>query len=519
MGADSGLAQQYVQKRGEKAAEFVEKYAVLRKQIELPSGMANNPDYVKQMEKQAEREIKALRAMLKTQDLSEVVTDLAKGGRANESAMMTYTALARQPPAKAVPALLAAAVKTTNVEVRARILQMMTMLRYSGVQESMQEEASEASTPEAMEAIMKKLAEKNKLNIGTNAVEWKLLLADTRGMPGGKMYSGGAYEWTIADLAATDIEMLYGETSPMERYARGGGIEQLRPDVAMKVTRARAAARLEGKAEDQLPKMPSADDVSAERRQAIDAAVLKAAPAELEAFLEKLTDPESLYLAEAAGEKEAITKALAPLSRRIATVKTTPGFPAAEAARLQKLAGTEISTNVITELRAVCTRQLAAGTGVVVSLTSGGLGKGLRLNVAPAEDSVRRMYGAGYRSMLGGKGGQRKGMVMGMLMSGQNHGNGIWLVDLPAPAAPTGTVASASADGDDDSDDRLDSMSRTFEFQQDQFESAAEAFCKPDESLGPGAHVSFTGMMPPKAREKKAGADDEEEGDEGMVIF
>ena len=521
MRADTGLVQQYVQQRGEKAADFVEKYAAILKKVELPAGMADNAEYVKMMEKQADREIKTLRAMVKKQDLSESVTALANSGNESEVAMAAYTTLGRQKPAQALPALLAMAVKTTNVAVRARILQLTTMLRYAGLQESAQEEMSEAGA-EGMEAAMKKLAEKNQLTIGTNAAEWKILLADTRAMPEGRMYSGGAYEWTVADLAATSIETLYGDSSVLEHYGRGGGAGNLRPEVMMKITRARAAARLEGTPEDQWPKMPSADDVTAERRKAIETDVMKATPAALGAVLDKLTDSESLYLAEAAGENEAIMKALSPLSRCIVSVKTAPSLPAAEAARLQKLTGTTVSTNSIAEMREICKRQLAAGAPFAITLSSSGLGRGLHLDVTPVDETLQRMYGSGYASLLSSSGGSRKGMVMGVLRNGENCGQGMWVVDLPAATnvaagvASTGTVSAAAADSDENPEDRLTAFMSSIESQQEQFDTAVETFCKPDESLGPGASVSFTGLTP-KEKDKKQGTDDEDEGDADMA--
>lgn len=513
MGMGSGLASQYVQKRGEKAAAFVEKYAAMRKKVELPANMAENADYVKMMEKQAEGEIKTLRAMVKQQDLSEVVADLAKSGDENEYSQAAYTTLGRLPPAKAIPALLAVAVNSTNVAVRQRIIQMMPMLRYSGMQETMQEEGAGEQTEEAMEAAMKKLAEKSKQNIGTNAAQWKILMADTRGMPEGAMFGGGTYEWTIADLAASSIETLYGDASQLEQFGRGAGAQNLRPDVMMKIMRARAEARLAGKPEDQLPKMPSSGDVTAERRKAISADVLKAMPATLGKVLESLTDAESLYLAEAAGENEAIMKALAPLSRIVTDVKTPPSFPAAELARLKKLEGTMVSTNTITVMREVCKGQLAAGKALVVSLSSGGLGRGLRLAVTPVDEKMMRRYG--YASMFSNMGG-RKGMVQGMLMHDGSYGNGMWLVDLPEPAkvsgaSATGSVAAATAESDDNSEDRLVSVESSLESQNDQFETAAEGFCNPDEALGQGASVSFTGILPPSGKGEKAGGGQAEE--------
>ncbi len=507
----SGLAQQYVQKRGEKAAEFVEKYVAIRQKVELPAGMADNAEYEKMLKKQADNEIKALRAMVKKQDLTELVASLASAGDENDGGM-AYSALGRQPAAQAVPALLAAAVKTTNVMARVRILQMLPMLRYAGMEAQMQESMAngEDQSPESMQAAMKKFSDKNKLNIATNAAEWKILLADTRGMPNGRMYSGGAYAMTVADIAASGIEALYGDTSRMESYGRRGAY--LRPDVMMKYSRDRAAARLAGITEDQLPKLPDADDVTAERRKVIDAAIIKASPAALGAVLDKLTDAENLYLMAAAAENEAITKALAPMARIIESVKTAPELSAAEVDRIKKLTGTTVSTNVIAEMRELCTRQLKAGKAFVVTLSSGGLGKGLRLEVTVMDAAMQRMNGrSGYMSMLG-KNAKRKGMVMGTLMNSGSYGNGMWVVDLPAPVT-TGTVASVSAEDDDNLGDRLDFMERHLESQQEQFATAAETFCKADEALGQGASVTFMGMLPVEKKDKQ----DEGSDGEGVV--
>ncbi len=283
----------------------------------------------------------------------------------------------------------------------------------------------------------------------------------------------------------------------------------------MKITRARAAARLEGKPDDQLPKFPSSDDVTAERRKLIEADIVKATPATLQAVLEKLTDAESCYLAEAVRENESIMKALAPLSRRIAEVKVDSALPAADAARLQKWVGATVSSNVIMEMQDCCKRQLAGGKALSVTLTPGGLGKGLSLNVTPLDPATGKMYGAGYVTMLTGKGSKRKGMVTGSLMNGQTHGNCSWLVDLPAPAAVTGTVVAADAEADDKLDTQLKYFERSLSNQQDQFDSAVDAFCQSTEMIGAGSMVTFFGIIPPNPKDKKEG--DEEDPFGGVI--
>jgi hypothetical protein len=47
------------------------------------------------------------------------------------------------------------------------------------------------------------------------------------------------------------------------------------------------------------------------------------------------------------------------------------------------------------------------------------------------------------------------------------------------------------------------SFESTLESRQQQFETAADAFCKPDESLAPGASVSFMAILPTKEADGK----------------
>ncbi len=530
MGHGNGSVMQYVQKRGEAAAAFVEKYAAMREKIELPAGMAGNEEFVKQKKKQAETEIKRLRALVKKADLSEVIASLVAADDDDEGAMMAYGTLGNLPAATAVPALLAAAVQATNVHARSRVLQMMPMLRLSGMEAGMEQEMEAMESPEAMEAMMKQLAEKNKVSIGTNAPAWRILLADTRAMPKGGRFDGDESAMTIADLAAVSIDTLYGNASPMDQYSRRSGIANLRPEATLCIMRARAEARLAGKPEDELPKMPSADEVSAARRKAIETDLSQATPLTLGKILDGLTDAESLYLAEAADENEAVMKALSLPSRRILSVKTDATLPKDEVARLKKLDGALVSTNVIAELRECCRRQLVRGTPLVVSLASAGLGRGLSIKVEHADKSSDRMY-SGYLSAMGRKGSQSKGMITGMLVGGEEgYGHGMWLVDLPAPAVPAGAAAAAPAgtaavpagtatadaeEEDDEIDEMSDSMESSFAEQQEEFEEAVRTFCKSDEPLGQGASISFTGVI--LSQEKNDGDDEADDGDVDLI--
>lgn len=487
LGRHSGLVQQYVRKRGEAAAAFVEEYAVVRKKIEMPKGMADNAVYRKQMEQQAEREIKSLRALVTTQDLAQVADELAKSLDAPDLFQSAYTALSRQKPDVAVPVLLAAAVKTTNVAGRARILQVLSMLRHTGMQDSelIQDNAVGTEVAAAEEA-MRKVAERSRLSLGTNAAAWKVLVADTRIVQGGRMY--GAQEWTIADLAAMAIESLYGSPFELATAGRLTHMPFFLPDVLTRATRARAAARLEGEPDQLLPKFPSGDDVAEVRRKEIESAVLAASPTQMGSLVASLTDAEKLFILQVWDDNEGIRKAMAPASRRIGTVSVSPDLPAVEAERMRKLTGVTVSTNVVAEMRDLCKRQLAAGSRVDVSLSWGGLGEGLRLDVRPAgkESGLSRHA---VQSTWVGKG---KGMVTGMLIGGRHYGNGTWIVDL----VPDGRPKAAGAGSGDRAEKELAAITRSYQTSQRAFEAAVDTFCKGDEALRPSESISFTTVLP-----------------------
>ena len=502
---DEGLVRAYVEKRGEKAAAFVEKYVESLKKRPQPKGLENDERYSKQFAKQVDREIMTLRAMVKKLDFAETVNALSATDDDGAFASAAFAALRRQPAAQALPALLAAAVQATNVTVRARILQMAPSLRFAGSEEEMEKAMMAATSPDAIADVLKNIAEKNKMSIGTNAPAWKVLLADMRPVQERGFFGGDEDEASISDVAATSIEAVYGSESMMEMISGHSSAENLRPETLKKFMKLRALARLEGKSEDQLPKMPSADDVSAARRKVIDAALTKTAGHDtVAALIDTLTDAETLYLAEAMDANPAVQKAVAPLTRRIVAVTTDPALAPADAVRLAKMKGANVSTNLIAEMREVCMRQVAAGKPVGVTLASTGTGKGLELRVKPLDD-VSQRRASGF-SPLSGKSGKPQGSVTGIARGGDGYGHALWPVDLPAPSAPAGVAATKD---DDPDDDRLDSFENMFERQQEDFENAVESFCETGKALSPGASVSFFGALPRKAKGKKGASDDD----------
>lgn len=519
-GYGGGLVSAYVEKRGEAAAGFVERYAAMRQKIDLPAGMASNEELVAQVQKMADREVATLRAMVRKPDLAATIAALVNADSDQKGMMVAYQTLGRLPADTAVPAMLRAAVQSTNTVVRSRLLQMMPMLRLSGMQESMEE----VDSPEAMEAVMQQLAARNQTSIGTNAAAWKILLADTRpAVPTGMEYSD-TRKMTLADLAATAIEALYSGVSSMRSFG-AGNTENLPVEVMMRVMRDRAAARLAGKPEAELPRLPSADDVTEERRAALVASVTQATPAELPKLLEAFSPAETLYLAQAAEEQPALAKALAAPSRHLAKVEVDPALPTGVTARLKRLEGSAISTNTVETMRDCCQFLLTNGVASSLNLSSAGFGRGLSLVVRPLGELGARGMDTGWISQFNRKGSKPKGVITAMLQGGEEgFAHAMWFVELPPAAAPVGaaTVEGDKAkkdDEDEDEDDNEEMMERmmaSFEERNQAFNEAARSFYTGGEPLAGNAAITFTGVLPPKPGEKSDKDDDDE--DMGMIL-
>ena len=525
-GYGGGLVSQYVQKRGEAAADFVERYAAMRQKIDLPAGMASNVELVEHMRKLAGREVATLRSLVRKPDLAATIDALVNADSGEDNGVMVaYQTLGRLPADTAVPAMLHAAVQSTNAAARSRLLQMVPMLRFSGMQAQME---TEAATGQGLEAVLKTIAARNQASIGTNAAAWKILLADTRPAVSMGMGYGDTRKLTLADLAATAIEALYSADSPMEEFGAGDSAENLPAEVTMRVLRDRATARLAGTSEADLPRLPSAGDVPEERRAALVAAVTQAAPAELPKLLERFSPAETLYLGQAVDDHAALARALAAPSRRIAAVQADTALPAGVVARLKQLEGTAISTNAVETMRDCCRLLLTNGMPCSVNLSSAGLGRGLSLVVQPVgEAGASGMGYSGWLSRLNRKAAQPKGFVTGMLQGGEEgYGHGLWMVELPpadvpavAAAAEDKTGADEDENEDEDEDDNEEMMERmmeSFEEQNQAFDEAARSFCAGDAPLAGNASITFTGLLPPKPGEKSDEDDDDE--DMGMIL-
>lgn len=513
-GYGGGPVMRYVQKRGEKAADFVERYAAMRRNIERPAGMASEKSVAEQMRKALDQELATLRALVRKPDLSEAIDALVTAGKGEDRELMApFLMLGRLPAKTVAPALLKAAVESTNVTVRSRILRMMPMLRFAGMEEKMQQGME---SEKDVEAAMMALSAQNQASIGTNAAAWKILLNDPRPAVASGFWFAGAQNLTLADLAATAMETLYGAASAMDLYGGRNG-ENLPTEVMMRVLRARAMARLERTPEAELPQWPSAEDVPEERRAAIVAAVTQAAPADLPKRLEEFSAAENLYLAQVVEEDAAVGKALAGPSRRIASVRVDAALPDAAAARLKELEGAAVTTNAIAAMRACCMQRLADGEAFSIRLTSAGVGRGLGL-VAQSFDAAGQ-GGMGYSNFIGPinrKATKPRGLVWGMLRGGEDRfAQATWLVQLSPEVFPDGAAAEKAGGGDMDDEEEIEErMMRRFEKQQEAFAEAAQAFCGGEEPLSGNASISFVGMLPPKPDAKRA--EDAEEEMEGI---
>lgn len=486
-GGDYGntLVAQYVHIRGELAADFVERYAALRQQSELATGMA-------------EHEIVTLRAMAKKPDVAKTIAVLvgAKSSDGNAVAM-AYHALSRLPIKTALPAVLGAAVQSTNAVVRTRLLQILPMIRFAGFPEIMSETMEASVAAAAVQAA----AAHNLTSIGTNAAAWEKLLADTRPAVSELAGFDGAYETTLADLAAIAMEALYAIESPMDPTRRYRNFQGLPSQISMRVLRDRATARLAGTSEVDLPPIPSADDVTDERRTAIIAIVTQATPQELPAILGGFAAAENLYLAQIVAEHAAVRQALTATERRIVSVRFDTVLPDETVARLKKLEGTTLTTNAIVAMRECCIQQLASGTPVHVGLASVGLGQGLSLAVKAGDAAGQhRMAYASAIDALNRKSAKVQGMVWAMFQRGSGVPcPALWLVELAPTATPASAGASTAAANEDDEDGSADmavSMLNAFTKMQQSFANMAQDFCAGSEPLVGSTSITFIGILP-----------------------
>lgn len=367
------LVSQYAGKRGAAAKPFVEQYeARVRARGKEEGGMVILDE---RADEQMDRFLKNLRQMVSAEPLDEILEKVAGGDTNAPETSLLWHRLAQEKPADALGALLRAAPKAKDGEIAAELLGMTMMMSRPAFFRQMSGRSEDAD-------------EEVRFKVADHADLWRAVLADARPAEEGVGGAGG----TVGDTAAYAIEILYGEGMP-----EGGSARELGPR-AGEIMRKRAEARLEGKSE--LPGLPSADHVSAERKNELGAIFSMGAPGDVPRKLKGLTLNELLALADLAEEDDALNDRLRPASLLVRDVRATGlDEEAAKAwkASIGKPFGIELARRALEETRA----SVEAGVPQSVQFVQEPLLGGVVIVIRRGEpDRMRRMIPGGSESSV-----------------------------------------------------------------------------------------------------------------------
>ena len=289
--------------------------------------------------------------------------------------------------------------------------------------------------PEGSRMVMKK----DSPRIEDHAELWRKLLEDRRVIDN-KGWS--AQILSVADSAASviengyctagtddddfiDIESCHGGRSAGWRTLGRRGLARVRE---------RAAARLEGTPEAELPKLPAPGDLSDDEKEALAARLEQSGKERIRETMAALSMDELLVLAEVVGTNKTLNALLAPMSLEITAVQH-PFGEGGEGARLDALKGKTMSIEVARNLAELCRKTCSDGHSVMVAAQRGFVLDGVTLVVRrqPLRDDADSMQRVEYGVQAG-----TPGMVAGSVSARRKETLAEWpLVDpVPAAAAP-----------------------------------------------------------------------------------
>ncbi len=250
----SDAIETYVTKRGEAAAGFVGRYLATRREMLPPPG----PDSDGSGEEELASEALTLRTLASKPDIDAAIKRLTTTGEFSEQdELFVRNTLPRVTATNGLVAMLQAAVGTTNLAARLRIVANLAYLSKAGL---VYVDISENSTG-TLGAAGREL-----LLGGVNAAAWQELLADER------MTRWGGMGYSVAGQTLIAIERICNPAFYREWWYRYA-LKLRAPVLATEVLQQRMAGRLTGRAEEELPGIPSAADVTAGRRAELLAAL------------------------------------------------------------------------------------------------------------------------------------------------------------------------------------------------------------------------------------------------------
>ena len=279
---------------------------------------------------------------------------------------------------------------------------------------------------------------KDSPRIEDHAELWRKLLEDRRVIDN-KGWS--AQILSVADSAASviengyctagtddddfiDIESFHGGRSAGWRTLGRRGLARVRE---------RAAARLDGTPESELPKLPDRGSLSDDEKEALAARLEQADKERIREAVAALSMDELLVLPEVVGTNKTLNALLTPMSLEITAVQH-PFGEGADGVQLDALKGKAFSLEAARALAELCRKTCRAGHSVMAAVQRGFVPDGMTLVVRrqPRRDDEDSMRGLVYREKAPGT----PGVVVGSISAGRKETRAEWpLVDPATPAA------------------------------------------------------------------------------------
>ena len=328
---DSTMVTLYVTRRGPAARGFVERYeAALRNEPGEDASSSRQPE----MDEQADRFLKNLRQLASGETLEEFVQKMAGGDEPFEEWFgLLWQRISQEKPDVALVALLKAVPRAPDARTAGELLGLVRVVGGS----FRRPQEGEAGDP---------------LRPADHAELWRAVLADQRAIEEPDELSGV----TLGDQAACVMEMVYAEQPMLPRE----GITYF--DLGTRITdlmRRRAEARLEGKSGADLPELPSAERVTAERRSELAAIFGMGGPEDVPRKLSGLNNDERLALAELAEDDAELNAKLRPASLLIGDARFF-GLAEEETASWKEVIGKPLDADLVRRALEE-TRQAVAG--------------------------------------------------------------------------------------------------------------------------------------------------------------
>lgn len=532
-----GLAMQYATVRGDDARPFIERYiAILTTPVEPAQSDGGDALFVQSRgrsdnKKWMERIILQFKGLLSNEGLEELLTGVVSGthkiGTINSS---LGRAIAREKPERAISLLLEAAINTKDAATAVTFLQTIQMIPYS------HQSGRRGRAPKAGEEpfVMPKPAD--------HADRWLALLDDERTVPeaygsGGDSTIGLTAAYMIASMASENPEMgMYDEDLYAAQALFGTRLTPL--------IKQRARLLLEGKIPEELPPLPSAENISAEARVPLLAGLMAGEdPAALRERVNALSMDEELAVLEEAEENTALNAKLAPLANIITDVNCQTDNAGIKAA-LEGLKNTALTRKTAEQLFEAV-RELAPGGKPamqgMIARTPGMGGVKITLRESTAQESRMLEMSSGYRSQ------NSVPMIIGMLRAEDDYESGRWpaaedkTLEKPNPEEKTEPVVSeaetrrqqfiktmlaasgqalppeALAALESMSEEDFADMGKEEQFsdeQNEEFWKSVEKCCQPGDAIGHHLNIMFYAVGP-----QAASAEDDGEGEEDMDIY